>query len=127
MKNAISLIAFVCLATLAGCSNTPNAPETGKSKAPSNNSVNAPKAQDGPEAAKANDPNRTLSIDQYDKLVVGISRADAEQIIGWKGTSNGGPETDKSTTVMWKTAGPESIVAIFTEDKLTHKMQFNLK
>ncbi len=129
MKNIVYLIAIVYLVTLPGCSTPrPDEPANGKSNARQNSSTATPARQDGPnKTAAAADPNRTLTLDQYNKLVVGMSRAEVEEIIGWPGIVGGGTEGDASTSVVWKTAGTESIIGIFKEGKLTQKMQFNLK
>ncbi|MGB2751261.1 MAG: hypothetical protein WBC19_04325 [Pyrinomonadaceae bacterium] len=127
MKNAFGLTLSLLLLVVIGCSCPSKLAELGKKKEtttpPPSATPYSPSST--PVSKGAND----VSMDKYEKIKIGTSRSDVENILGGKGTeissSVGGGV--RFSVNKWEGERYKSIILSFKNDKVMSKSQVGLK
>ncbi len=128
MKNPLNLcISFLFLVVL-GCSCPGKLAELAKNADSSTpRPTFTPSATASPSVGPKGDYD--LSMDKYDRLKVGMARAEVERILGGKGTevssSTGGGM--RFSVNKWEGGNFRSIILSFKNDKILSKSQVGLK
>jgi len=127
MKNAFGLILSILLLVVIGCSCPSKLAELGK-KQPT--STPPPSATPySPSSTPVSKGEYDVTMDKYQQIKIGTSRAEVERILGGKGTeisSSVGGGISFSVN-KWEGERYRSIILSFKNDKVMSKSQVGLK
>ncbi len=126
MKNAFGLVFSILLLVVVGCSCPGKLAELGKKK---ENTPPPSSTPYSPSSTPVNKGEYDISMDKYQQIKIGTSRADVERILGGKGTeissSTGGGMS--FSVNKWEGDRYKSIILSFKNDKVMSKSQVGLK
>lgn len=115
------LLVGACVAAIGGGSGTDTTPVAQTGDPVDSTTKPAP--------APAPKEDKTVTLEEYNKIKNGMSYKEVVKIIGFEGTENSQNELAGVKTVMytWQNDDGSNMNAIFQNDKLTQKAQFGLK
>jgi hypothetical protein len=137
MKNSINLVLVILLFVVLGCT-CPNMQELSKkidnaaatpvpvSTTPANNSTSS---TPGKGNSNSSSTTSALTMDKYNQIKEGMSYTEVVALLGSEGTEtlSSGSGKYKVTSYKWEGDNFEFITVIFMGDKMTQKVQANLK
>lgn len=125
MKNAFGAVFAILFLVALGCTCPSKLAEIGKKK----ETTPPPTATPYSPSTPVNKGEYDISMDKYQQIKIGTSRADVERILGGKGTeissSTGGGVS--FSVNKWEGERYKSIILSFKNDKVMSKSQVGLK
>jgi len=129
-SNALSLVLVIGIFVVIGCS-CPRLNELGQSRQSnsSNTSFGNTTVANTTVATPDNSPESALSMEKYNKIKNGMSYKQVAEILGGEGTEtmSSGEGKYKVTSYKWEGENFQFITCVFMGDKMTSKVQANLK
>lgn len=128
-SNALSLILVIGILVVVGCS----CPQLNKLKQgstdSSNRTVSSTPASSGDGSTSDSPKSTALTMEKYNQIKNGMTYKQVVEIIGSEGTEtmSSGEGKYKVTSYKWEGDNFQFITTVFMGDKLTSKVQANLK
>lgn len=131
-SNALSLVLIIGIFVVIGCA-CPRLNDLGSPSGTSNTTTGTPASNTNTTSTTSNDNSSTkssgLTMEKYNQIKNGMNYKQVAEIIGSEGTEtmSSGEGKYKVTSYKWEGEQFQFITCVFMGDKLTSKVQANLK